>query len=144
MIGFNHALAGIGIALSVRNPLLVAPIALISHFLLDIIPHFHHESFGNTLRRPYTRRFKQVLLFDTVVTIGITLLALYFWPDLWFVLSLGIFFAMLPDFLWPLYDKVPQLERFFRFHLRIQRYERTWGFIVEVPFVIILCLLIFS
>jgi len=78
MIGFNHALAGIGIALSVRNPLLVAPIALISHFLLDIIPHFHHESFGNTLRRPYTRRFKQVLLFDTVVTIGITLLALYF------------------------------------------------------------------
>lgn len=143
MIGFNHALAGIGIALSVRNPLLVASIALISHFLLDIIPHFHHESFGDTLRRPYTQRFKQVLLLDTVVTISIALLALYFWPELWFVLLLGIFFAMLPDFLWPLYGKVPQLERFFHFHLRIQRYERSWGLMIEMPFVLLLGFLIF-
>lgn len=143
MIGLNHALAGIGIALSVRDPLLVAPIALASHFLLDIVPHFHHESFGNSLNRPYTKILRRIILLDTFASISVTSLALFFWPHLWFVIIIGVLFAMLPDFLWPLYGKIHQLEKFFHFHLNIQRFERPWGILFEAPFSFLLIAIIY-
>ncbi|MFZ1324307.1 MAG: hypothetical protein WAQ57_04090 [Candidatus Saccharimonadales bacterium] len=36
----NHAAAGAGIALAVRQPLLALPLALASHFVLDALPHY--------------------------------------------------------------------------------------------------------
>lgn len=143
MIGFSHALAGIGIALSVRNPVMVAPIALVSHFLLDIAPHFEHPSYGNTLQRPYTKRFKQVLACDTTATLAITTISVLLWPEAVLALIVGVLCAMLPDFLWPLYGKVRCLDKFFVFHLKIQRYERPWGLLVEAPFVLAIALFIF-
>jgi hypothetical protein len=40
MTGFNHGMAGAVIALTVKQPVLAVPLAFLSHFATDMIPHF--------------------------------------------------------------------------------------------------------
>lgn len=142
MTGFNHALAGIGIAVSVGNPVLVAPLALASHFVLDALPHFYLRSFGNTLR-PYPKRLRWFLSIDAIITFAFVAWAFYLWPDLWPAITIGVLFAMLPDSFWPLHGKVKSLEKFFKFHQKIQWFENPWGALFEIPFTLAMVVIIY-
>lgn len=144
MTGFNHALAGTCIALLVKQPLLIAPLAFLSHFLLDALPHFHHQSFGDTFKRPYSKRFKNVIIFDTIVSIVTITAVLFIWRNSVLSVAIGIFFSMLPDFTWPLHGKIKSLERFFKMHIKIQWAERPWGILVEAPFSILIVSYLFA
>lgn len=129
MTGFNHTLAGATIALIVHEPILVAPLAFLSHFLLDMMPHFgRHPKFT-----PYSEAFKKYLLLDAMLCVVVLGFAISLAPELWLVIAWGAAWATLPDFLWfirPYTNK--KLEWFYTFHERIQWGERPYGWIYEL------------
>jgi hypothetical protein len=137
-------LTGAVVAVGLQHPLLIAPIAVASHFLLDVLPHFgvHHGDHAKRNKHPL---FQYMLIID--VALSIALLALL--PSIlrgaisWWVLILGMAFAFLPDVAW-LYRFFYELgkkkrkpyeeSRLSRFHDKIQWGERSWGVFVEIIF----------
>lgn len=132
MTGLNHVLTGTAIALAVKEPLLVAPLALISHFLLDATPHFDHPIYQYG-----SKYFTRIMVADGVLSIGTVSLVMIAVPQLAGVIALGAFFAIVPDFLWLYYytHGRPQWW-FFKFHSKIQWYERTPGLFVEASYLL--------
>jgi len=51
MFALVHTLTGIVIAVKIKNPYIVLPISLLSHFLLDMIPHWDLFSFKKEITR---------------------------------------------------------------------------------------------
>jgi len=129
MQAINHTLTAGLIAITVKEPALIAPLALGSHFVLDMLPHYgEYPRFGRG-----TKAYYRIIAADGVLTLIAYLVLIHAWPQLWFAISVGVFFALLPDLLWPLALYVKQrgpLWAFFRFHKNIQR-ESLRGSIVE-------------
>jgi len=127
MLGFNHVLAGSIVAIIVPAPL-VPFVALGSHFLLDLSPHFGFPVGAS----PYAKPYRYVLYADGVLCIASLALALTLFPSQWFIICVGAFFGILPDFLWPLWHKGPKLlDKFLDFAEYIQWGERTYGAIFD-------------
>jgi hypothetical protein len=140
MTGLNHVLTGAAIAIGVRQPLLVAPLALVSHFVLDATPHFDHAVY-----RYGSKYFAAIMASDAILSIStITALTLFF-PQLAGVIAIGALFAILPDFFWLYYytHGRPQWW-FFRFHTKIQWYERPPGAIVEASYLVFISTVIIA
>ena len=134
MTGTTHTLIGATIALALKDPLIVAPAALLSHFIGDALPHF-----GNHPKMiPYNRAFMTYLLLEAllcIVTLG-TVIAMS--PSNWFVICLGAGFATLPDFLWPFVTRSPSwTQPFYSFHKNIQWAERPYGWVYEIGYIAI-------
>jgi len=127
MTGFNHTLAGCIIAVITPAPL-VPFVAFASHFLLDATPHFGR----NPQYKPYTKKFKRLLVVDAFACTASLLLAIYLFPDKWFILGVGALFSTLPDFMWLLRGRVDWLRPFFRFAGWVQWGERPYGWIFEL------------
>lgn len=127
MLGFNHTLAGSIIAIITPAPLVPA-VALASHFITDMLPHF-----GNSdTVKPYTKPFKALLVADAVLCIAGVSLAIVLFPHLWFIIGVGAFFGILPDFLWPLMNHGPKwLDRFLEWANWIQWGERPYGWLFD-------------
>lgn len=129
MIGFNHTLAGAIIAVTLPAPL-VPLVALTSHFLLDSMPHF-----GNSKRfSPYTTGFKWLLVVDAILCFSSLFFAWWLFPDKWLIITIGAFFATLPDFLWIFQNKTKKFRWFFKFATEIQWGEFPLGWILEVAY----------
>lgn len=129
MIGFNHAAAGIIIGATVPLPY-VPIVALISHFIMDALPHF-----GNSdTFKPYNKPFVGLLVFDAVMCFVVLGTGIYFMPDKIPALILGTFFATLPDFMWPLEGKAHALRPYFKFAKKIQKFEISDGWTYEIIF----------
>lgn len=127
MIGFNHALAGALIAVTVP-PTYVPLVALASHFVMDAFPHFGKSE----IFKPYTRSFKALLVFDAMMCFAVLGCAWWLFSDRWVLVTLGIFFATLPDFLWLIERKVTWASSYFSFARRIQRGESPDGWTYEL------------
>lgn len=126
MMAFNHILAG-SIIGATLPPLFSAPIALASHFLLDLTPH----SLGET-ERPYSRQFIITLSVDIILSLGCIIAIPFVFPNNWLHVYIGAFFGLLPDFLWPLWHKGSQwLDIFLHWAARIQWGERSYGWLYE-------------
>lgn len=134
MQGLNHVVFGSLIGLTIKQPALAAPLALVSHFALDVIPHY-----GNDPKLIWrSKRYHQRILLD-----GIACLAYTAWLVLLQPPNLGLalwcaFLALLPDLLWPitLYIKDHGWFRaFFKFHKAIQNESRP-GIYVEIVWLI--------
>jgi hypothetical protein len=140
MMATNHMLAGAVVAVGLQRPLLIAPLAFASHFLLDILPHFgvHH---GDSARRNKHPLFQYMVVIDILLTI--TLLVML--PSIlqgavsWWVLLLGMVLAFIPDLTWIYHffysfwsEKKLEISRLTRFHEKIQWGERPWGVAVEL------------
>jgi hypothetical protein len=131
MTGLNHSLTGS--LISVFLPVSVAvPAAFVSHFVLDSLPHFG-EIFEKRKR-----------LSKTVWTIDITLSVVFnlflLANNHWLILLCSLV-AMSPDYAWVYrftvqekFGKMPPKpeNKFNRFHVSIQKFERRWGLIIEV------------
>jgi len=133
-------LTGAVIAAMVREPLLVVPLAVLSHFVLDAFPHFGVEE-SDTLERNNHPLFRAVLTLDLLVLFT----ALIFVPILfhgavqWWVLLLGMLMAWIPDAVWLVHfyhDKKGHLRkppnRLTRFHQKIQWFEHPPGIVTEI------------
>src|SRR5688572_13715349 len=127
MTGLNHALTGTAIALAVQQPLLAAPFAFFSHFLLDITPHF-----GGTPIYEYGHKyFPYLIAADGVVTITAIALICTLVPSLAALIILCVLCAMLPDvLLFAYYTQGRPNTWFHRIHLTMQWFERPPGIIV--------------
>ncbi len=131
MIGFNHVLVGSIIAVTVKQPVAVAPIALASHYVCDATPHMGRiQAFT-----PWKKTFLALLCIDAVVCVSILLVGLRVWPELWFSLLIGTAFATLPDFLWIHYHKAGKPRWWiYRFHTWVQWGERPYGWTYEAVY----------
>lgn len=133
MTATNHAITAANLALVTRQ-WWVLPIALLSHFVLDTLPHY-----GEPTIEAKDKRFKTVLAVDAIA------FTMVFWLV---VLTAGkyaplaiasMFLAVLPDTVWAyrLYrekkeGKIPKRNFITDFHAKIQWGERPWGWVMEV------------
>src|SRR5665213_1220069 len=93
MTATNHALTGTAIAVVVRQPTLALPLALVSHFVCDAIPHWDY-----VLKFPLK---KYVALLDVGLAGILVLLVawqIYLVPS-WLILACATL-AVLPDAMW--------------------------------------------
>lgn len=103
MVEFPHALVGAAIATAVPNPVIALPLALASHFVLDLVPHWNPHIYSEMKKHgrllPKTVAF--VFLDSTAALFIGFLIASRTLPDAGRVATIlfGAFFAVLPDLL---------------------------------------------
>lgn len=153
MTAINHSITGSIIAVSITNPVIGLPLAFASHFILDLLPHFGFH----TVAKAGSKDYRAIVKFDTFITIVFFIISTFAGYragfDIWLV-PLGSFFAWCPDIMWYKHyqndikgeDKHWDIIR--KTHKKIQRYEVSWGWIIEVVWfffgVVILSWLIFN
>ena len=134
MTATNHALTGAIIGLAVPSPWVALPLALISHFICDAVPHFglNHDIDGDAW-------FKKVLLVEAslcgLIVISLAILQPHHWPQA----AECAFLAASPDFMWINRFWRAQTGRskpkheplILRFHSSIQWFQRPIGAVVE-------------
>lgn len=95
MTATAHALIGASIAVKVANPLIGIPLAILSHFVADLVPHWDE---GTNHKNKSLTRLKLEAAAD--VLLGFILAYLIFWrfvePQYLFVMIIA---AQLPDWL---------------------------------------------
>jgi hypothetical protein len=137
MTAVNHAITGSIIALVIDQPLLAIPLAFVSHFLQDALPHFGYpgnQGFGEAFRHRLTTI---VLIVDPILVIGFLAVLIHYSASTW--VYLAAFAAVLPDFEWPVaywgFEKKgqqPWRSPIGNLHWNIQKFERPWGIFVEI------------
>ncbi len=132
MLLTNHTLTGLVIGATLRQPLLIAPVAFASHFILDTTPHYGLKVRPKNVFA--SKQFQSLAWKDSLLSTLVALSAIYFLPGLFWPLTLGAFFACLPDlFFIPLhFFKFHVSKKLFKFHQRIQWSETPWGIVTEV------------
>ncbi len=147
MTATNHVLAGAVIAASVKKPELAIPLAFISHFVMDGLPHFHPSQVSSKLAQKIAYSDAAVAIFLSLVL----LVRLKAGTPGWLILTCA-FLAVSPDFVWVWrYYKLKNLEKVFsepmswfsRFHEKIQWSEsQLGGGLVELGWFVLLVILV--
>jgi hypothetical protein len=138
-------MTGAFIAVAVHRPILAIPLALVSHFITDMLPHY---GYGDVPfhERDAQKHFLRKQTLDTYFALALLWIIPYLTRDIqtplvttWCMLA-----AFLPDVIWP-YQYVmakrrgsyPPLNWYTRFHKAIQWCERPWGVYVEFLWLIL-------
>lgn len=143
MTATNHALTGAAIATIIKQPLLAVPLAFVSHFVCDALPHF---GLGLQFGSKKMWRYLQAEAF-AMTTIGIFLLIAGTQQTVWLLMLCG-FAAMSPDLAWYFYGKKgvqgnpEKMGPISRFHARIQWSETKWGIVPELFWAIVMITII--
>jgi hypothetical protein len=133
MTATNHTLTGITLLASATHPLLL-PVAFLSHFVCDALPHF---GMGDISEKP--KLFLVYLAIDAGFAASLLCALLFLQPDGWQLMIAGGILAASPDLMWiPNFFRTQQgkKEQFTnaveRFHSRIQWSETPKGMLFEV------------
>lgn len=133
----NHLLTGSVIAKFLPLPIAV-PLAFVSHFILDSLPHFGVKQFED--RQRHKKLFFSVLALDIALSIALAVWLIRSGHIRWLIVGL---IAFSPDTVWiyrfivqEKFGKLPPKKggRFVEFHSGIQKLERIWGGGVEVVY----------
>ncbi|HSX53358.1 MAG TPA: hypothetical protein VLF90_03240 [Patescibacteria group bacterium] len=134
MTATNHVLTGALIAVVVHNPVVALPAAFLSHFALDVLPHFEiaKPKFNSNL-------YKFRLLGDIAGASLVLLVLLIMQPaNVWLILTCSVLSAS-PDLMWipdfvaaNAHKPKPKYGPIRRFHHGIQWYQRPSGVVVEI------------
>lgn len=141
----NHLLTGAVLSKFFPAPIAI-PLAFVSHFVLDALPHFGYKTIEERMRHLYL--FKAMTLVDILIS-GVFIIWLiktghYLW------LLNGVI-AYSPDLLWiyrftveEKFGKVKPTKgnRFIQFHREVQKYERVWGIGVEVLYGLLMVVIV--
>ncbi|MGC1177404.1 MAG: hypothetical protein WA843_05020 [Candidatus Saccharimonadales bacterium] len=136
MTAINHALTGSLIGLIVGEPLLAVPLAVVSHFVCDAIPHFGGRLPPEVSLK--TKWFRNYLITDASLCVALVVCLLVVMPRHWLLSAICAFAAASPDLL--------SMNRFFKtragrpwkagryvtFAKNIQWFEQPIGAVVEV------------
>lgn len=133
MLVSPHVTAGAALGAIIGNPLVVVPVALASHFVLDSVPHWQE-----TLA-PYTPTKKTWIRIpiDFAIALAVVVLALHMQPDRALSIWLGAIFASGAD-LDVLVIAFPKLKRgllhtYWNWHCAIQRETASlWGIVPQL------------
>jgi hypothetical protein len=146
MTGLNHALTGATVAALINEPAIALPAALLSHFVVDMIPHWDYKVPGGLAGR------KKIMAFDLALSLGLLLiLSLVVDATPWVIVAGGLL-GILPDTMWlrffmtgkadPSNGNKNPMHLLRRFHLGIQWSETPAGIYVEAAwFVLVLCII---
>ena len=135
MTAINHALSGSIIGLVVSNPTLALLLAFISHYFLDIIPHFGVKEDNDAFIK--SKKFKIFLTFDIALCVLLALTIFIIKPKDYLIVILCAFLATSPDlvnlkkFILLNQNKKYKASKLYRFSAYIQWFERPIGLIVE-------------
>ena len=128
----SHAVTGALIAALVKQPLLAIPLAFISHFVCDTLPHFGlGMKFGS-------RKMYYWLVIDGLVALGIAVFLIRIGVASPVLLAVCGFVAMSPDLAWLYYGlrgehgNPKEYGLLSRFHSKIQWYEKPQGILVDL------------
>jgi len=101
MLELPHTLVGAAIATKIPNPLIALPLALASHFVLDLIPHWNPSLYTETKKHGQpSRKSTQIVFWDSLLSLGSGfLIASLVLPDVnhFFIIVLACFLAVSPD-----------------------------------------------
>ncbi len=141
MTGLNHVTTAAVVALAVKEPALVLPLAVLSHFVLDALPHY---GIVYAERSKYPS-FKRIMALDSTLT-PLMIVSVFLITDSWLVAA-AMLLAISPDFVWFIkygYDRMLEREftlpqdHFSRFHKKIQWGERPWGWTLELVWLVVM------
>jgi hypothetical protein len=136
MTGLNHALTGALVAATINRPVIALPAALLSHFVVDAVPHWNYEL------KPHIARRQLVMFADLALSLALLLvLAATVDANPYLVIAGGLL-GILPDTMWlryfitgrPSIHGSPKrlINRIRQFHFWIQWSETSKGFFVEL------------
>ena len=140
MTALNHMATGAIIAVTIKVSLVAIPLALLSHYVCDIIPHFGIYEHDRVKRNGHWL-FKLITILNLI---GIPVLFILIPTHTevmvsWLTLSACMLAAIFPDIVWvPLYvsevrhKQEKPLGKFNQLHQTIQWYEQPLGLTVEV------------
>lgn len=153
MTATNHALTGAAIAMLIKRPELAIPMAFLSHFALDAIPHYNppamtKKQFKNYedawAKKLHNKTFLVIFPLDMLLFLGVLIITPLLAPA--HVSPLTVFFSAIaaasPDFdgglkfllrhFGLMRKKAREAGQFSRFHIWLQWMERPWGIYVEM------------
>lgn len=137
MTSTTHLLTGAALSKFLPAPIAI-PLAFVSHFVLDALPHFGYKTIEERLR--HLGLFKLVVIADVAFSLLIAVWLIKTGHYFWLINGL---IAYSPDLIWiyrftveEKFGKVKPTKgnRFVQFHRHIQKYERLWGIVVEVVY----------
>lgn len=133
---------GAVIGAAVSNPALALPAAFLSHFVLDVLPHYGIDDHKG-------RKFLYLLVLDAAIASAFLLALFFLQPDNWPVLMLCGILGASPDLGWLPYwvqelkGKTIKYDPVSDFLVRIQWCERPWGAYVEIAWLLVMLYLFF-
>lgn len=143
MTATNHALTGAFLVIAIDKPYIALPVAFLSHFVIDILPHWDHR---------VPKKWQRVVDLGDLFLAGLLILLLIVVIDKSVLLVLaGAFLGTLPDAMWLpeiLQGRSVRMEgdkfllKVRRAHHKIQWSETTKGFIFEADWFVLILLLI--
>ena len=133
MTATNHALTGAAIATLVHQPYLSVPLAFLSHFFCDALPHFDIKFKFDTksMWQYLSAEFITMLAFASFLLISGTAQ-----PIFWLIIC--AIAAMSPDLSWYYYGKngklgkVKEIDPINRIHSKVQWSATKLGIIPEI------------
>lgn len=150
MTATNHALTGAVVALALKRPELALPAAFLSHFVIDMIPHYNppgasrhnFKSYSASWTKKMDRKsFKIIFALDMVLLL-VVMISLPFLspPDVSpATVFLGMLLAISPDFVGGFQYLISAVSNmkfkngwFTKIHIRLQLLERPWGIYIEL------------
>lgn len=138
MLAFNHLLAGAAIGVIVPAPF-VAPVAFVAHFVMDLFPHAYGEE------PPFSRMLKIQIAADAVISVLVIPFVFFLFPDKWLIVSVGMFFCLLPDFFWLFWRRggPKWFQSFLDWAHWIQWGERPYGWIFDAVYGLLLAVTLY-
>jgi hypothetical protein len=134
MTATNHAITGAIIAVVIDKPVIALPLALLSHFAQDALPHFGYAGHGGYREGLKHRSLKFVMLADLLSFIPFLAILLVHNASIW--VYLAAFLALSPDFYdfiaYFIFKKDAGWNWFSKTASTIQWCERPWGIGVEI------------
>lgn len=139
MTATNHAATGAVIGVVIGQPLLAIPVAFLSHFVCDVIPHYRIAAFDKIGDKALkTDVFKNYLIYEFIGCVLIVLLISLVRPVNWQLAIVCAFVAASPDlfsinrFVKARQGKKWRPNLYSRFAAGIQWFEHPSGAVVEV------------
>jgi len=127
-------MTGAVIALTVKNPILAVPLAFLSHFVQDLIPHY-----GSKNTKLFGRGFNTYLIADFLFSLCLMALLGFWFPSHTWIIWGCMIAAASPDLMWAYYKlyighikmREIKLGSVAAFHQSIQWKQTPPGAIVE-------------
>lgn len=145
MTATNHSITAANLAL-ITKTWWILPIALVSHFVLDALPHF-----GSTKGKDIDKKFIVVYTIDFILLCSLWLIVLLVTGHFRYLVIAAMTAAALPDVVWiyrlilKLRKKiVPKKNILTRFHTAIQWGERSWGWTIELGWLSVMAVIFIS
>lgn len=140
MTATNHALTGAIIGLVIGEPILAIPLAFVSHFICDALPHFGSQDPNDG--RIKTKGFRNYLILDASLCFLLVAILFMIQPSNWLLAAICAFLAASPDFGWinrfikAKSGKTWKPNLYSKFAINIQWFQRPVGAVVEAAWFI--------